>query len=66
MEKNNRPSRRRRKIDASSLPAVPTEAQAEHSRIMQEISFHDDRYYVNDDPIISDAEYDDLKNLQDV
>jgi DNA ligase (NAD+) len=28
---------------------------------MQEIAKHDERYYVNDDPTVSDAEYDDLK-----
>nr|WP_277998352.1 NAD-dependent DNA ligase LigA [Sphingomonas liriopis] len=54
-------SKRRRKIDTSHLPLVPPEAQASHSRIMQAIAMHDDRYYVHDDPTISDAEYDDLK-----
>jgi len=57
MEEN----RKRKKLSTAHLAVAPIEAQAQHSRIMQEISGHDHRYYVNDDPTVSDAEYDNLK-----
>ena len=44
-------------------PADLTEAQAkaELKRLAQEIAAHDERYYQNDAPTISDAEYDALR-----
>ena len=40
---------------------TPKQAQAEHARLQTEISGHDKRYYQQDRPSISDAEYDDLR-----
>ena len=37
------------------------EAAAEHARLTKEISGHDKRYYQQDRPTISDAEYDELR-----
>jgi DNA ligase (NAD+) len=37
------------------------QAKAEHSRLAAEISAHDRRYYQNDAPSVSDAEYDRLR-----
>ena len=37
------------------------EAAAEHARLTKEISEHDKRYYQQDRPTISDAEYDELR-----
>src|SRR6516225_8383190 len=49
----------------SSLPAVDalTEKQAktEHARLAEEIAGHDRRYYQEDAPTVSDAEYDELR-----
>ena len=44
-------------------PSTLTEAQAkaEHARLQVEISEHDRRYYQQDAPTISDAEYDALR-----
>jgi DNA ligase (NAD+) len=39
---------------------VPKEASDEHARLVKEISRHDRAYHVEDNPIISDAEYDRL------
>ncbi|HXG22734.1 MAG TPA: NAD-dependent DNA ligase LigA [Methylomirabilota bacterium] len=40
--------------------AVPTHIKAEITRLRQELTLHNYRYYVLDDPLISDAEYDAL------
>ena len=37
------------------------EAKAEHARLGREIAEHDRRYYQDDAPTISDAEYDALR-----
>jgi DNA ligase (NAD+) len=37
------------------------EAKAEHARLQAEISEHDRRYYQDDAPVVSDAEYDRLR-----
>jgi DNA ligase (NAD+) len=37
------------------------QAKAEHARLQAEIGEHDKRYYVNDAPTVSDAEYDALR-----
>ena len=50
--------------DVTKLPVSDlTEKQgaAEHARLQDEISEHDRRYYVNDAPTVSDAEYDALR-----
>ena len=39
----------------------PTEAAAEHARLGEEIAEHDRRYYQQDAPTISDADYDALR-----
>jgi len=40
---------------------TPEEARAEHARLHKEIAAHDRRYYQEDAPTISDAEYDALR-----
>ncbi|MCF2522590.1 NAD-dependent DNA ligase LigA [Bradyrhizobium sp. G127] len=40
---------------------TPKQAKAEHARLQTEISGHDKRYYQQDRPSITDAEYDDLR-----
>src|SRR5919205_3442435 len=51
--------------NASSLKPVdqlsPDEARAEHEALGREIAEHDRRYYEEDAPAISDAEYDALR-----
>ncbi len=53
----------------SLLPNVATdqltksEARLELARLATEIKIHDQRYYGDDDPLISDAEYDELRKL---
>jgi DNA ligase (NAD+) len=52
------------KQDVTKLPVsdlTEKQAKAEHARLHAEISEHDRRYYVNDAPTISDAEYDALR-----
>jgi DNA ligase (NAD+) len=38
-----------------------SEARAEHARLQEEIAAHDQRYYAEDAPTVSDAEYDALR-----
>ncbi|MBM3625744.1 MAG: NAD-dependent DNA ligase LigA, partial [Alphaproteobacteria bacterium] len=40
---------------------TPLEARAEHARLHEEIAAHDRRYYQEDAPTISDADYDALR-----
>lgn len=52
------------KIKTDKTPVellTPKQAQAEHARLQTEISAHDKRYYQQDRPSITDAEYDDLR-----
>ncbi|MGQ4273141.1 NAD-dependent DNA ligase LigA [Terrihabitans sp. B22-R8] len=44
-----------------SLPETLIDAQAEHARLSEEIKAHDRRYYEDDAPSISDADYDALR-----
>ncbi len=37
------------------------EAKSAHHQLAEELRAHDERYYLNDDPAISDAEYDQLR-----
>ena len=46
---------------ASVALLTAKEAAAEHARLTKEISEHDKRYYQQDRPTISDAEYDELR-----
>ncbi|HEX6959540.1 MAG TPA: NAD-dependent DNA ligase LigA [Ferrovibrio sp.] len=52
------PSRQREKPVAE---LGPRQAKLEHARLEQEIAGHDRRYYQQDAPTVSDAEYDALK-----
>jgi DNA ligase (NAD+) len=49
----------------NSLPAVESltekQAKAAHARLAEEIAGHDRRYYQDDAPTVSDAEYDELR-----
>src|SRR5215470_15415823 len=49
----------------SSLPAVDVltekQAKAEHARLAEEIAVHDRRYYQEDAPTVTDAQYDELR-----
>ncbi len=40
--------------------AVPAEAREKHARLAEQIEEHRFRYYVNDQPVVSDAEFDRL------
>jgi DNA ligase (NAD+) len=46
---------------SDDIPQTPLEAQAEHARLVAEIRAHDERYYQEDAPAVSDAEYDTLR-----
>jgi DNA ligase (NAD+) len=46
---------------ADSTPETLEAATAEHARLAEEIRGHDRRYYEQDAPVISDAEYDALR-----
>ncbi|MBA3376577.1 MAG: hypothetical protein H0U00_12345, partial [Actinobacteria bacterium] len=39
---------------------APKAAPAEHARLVRELEAHEYRYYVLDDPVVSDAEFDAL------
>ncbi|MDF6045002.1 NAD-dependent DNA ligase LigA [Streptomyces sp. JH14] len=46
---------------------VPAEAQAQHALLAEQIEEHRFRYYVNDQPVVSDAEFDRLmRTLQEL
>ncbi|MET8328069.1 NAD-dependent DNA ligase LigA [Streptomyces sp. NPDC005181] len=46
---------------------VPTEAQQRHALLAEQIEEHRFRYYVNDQPVVSDAEFDRLmRTVQDL
>ena len=50
--------------DTSTKPVddlTAAEAEAELARLVEEIAGHDRRYYQQDDPLVSDAEYDELR-----
>ena len=60
------PSRRSRSIDAVDKPAPRPQAKAEHDAAARwRSSAHDQRYYQDDAPTISDAEYDALRQRND-
>jgi DNA ligase (NAD+) len=59
MSQNGRMSRRSAPKPVNELSA--REAKAEHARLEAEISAHDKRYYQQDAPTVSDAEYDALR-----
>lgn len=46
---------------ASVEELTPIEARAEHARLHEEIAAHDRRYYQEDTPTVSDADYDALR-----
>src|SRR5581483_5164621 len=52
---------RRDKTDTSIEDLSEKQAQAEHARLAAEIAEHDRRYYQDDAPTVSDAEYDRLR-----
>lgn len=46
---------------------MPAEAQQRHALLAEQIEEHRFRYYVNDQPVVSDAEFDRLmRSLQDL
>jgi DNA ligase (NAD+) len=50
--------------DSAKLPVdtlTEKQAKAEHARVAEEIASHDQRYYQEDAPTVSDAEYDRLR-----
>jgi DNA ligase (NAD+) len=52
---------RRDKTDTPVEDLSEKQAQAEHARLAAEIAAHDQRYYQEDAPTVSDAEYDALR-----
>src|SRR5580658_3780079 len=52
---------RREKNEAAVEDLTEKQAQAEHARLAAEIAEHDRRYYQDDAPAVSDAEYDRLR-----
>ena len=42
------------------MPQIPQSVQSEADRLREKLNYHNYRYYVLDDPRISDAEYDGL------
>src|SRR5579863_2833076 len=53
--------RREKKTDTSVERLTEKQAKAEHARLESEIAGHDRRYYQDDAPAVSDAEYDQLR-----
>ncbi len=49
------------KIEGGELPPSLPDAAREHAALAEEIRAHDRRYYQDDAPTVSDAEYDDLR-----
>jgi DNA ligase (NAD+) len=52
---------RREKNDTAVAALTEKQAKAEHTRLSAEIAAHDRRYYQEDAPTVSDAEYDRLR-----
>jgi DNA ligase (NAD+) len=53
-----------RKMASKNIPVddlTEKQAKAEHARLAEEIAGHDRRYYQDDAPTVSDAEYDELR-----
>ena len=49
------------------MAAVPGDVREEHARLSQELDEHAYRYYVRDEPTVSDAEYDSMmRRLQEI
>ncbi|MFJ9247181.1 NAD-dependent DNA ligase LigA [Streptomyces sp. NPDC101776] len=46
--------------DRQAETAVPAEAREKHAQLAEQIEEHRFRYYVNDSPVVSDAEFDQL------
>ena len=44
------------------MPATSTEARKQHAEISDRIRSYNEAYYVNDEPLVPDAEYDALFN----
>ncbi|HUZ32126.1 MAG TPA: NAD-dependent DNA ligase LigA [Xanthobacteraceae bacterium] len=53
--------RREKKADTSVEELTEKQARAEHARLESEIAGHDRRYYQEDAPAVSDADYDRLR-----
>ncbi len=53
--------RREKKTDTSVEELTEKQAKAEHARLESEIAGHDRRYYQEDAPAVSDADYDRLR-----
>lgn len=47
-------------VPAEARTAVPAEAREQHALLAEQIEEHRFRYYVNDQPVVSDAEFDRL------
>ncbi|MFF3750886.1 NAD-dependent DNA ligase LigA [Streptomyces sp. NPDC002018] len=47
-------------VPAQARTSVPAEAREEHARLAEQIEEHRFRYYVKDQPVVSDAEFDRL------
>jgi len=54
-------SRGAAKRDGEAGAAASPDVRAEHARLAKEIAAHDRRYYQDDAPVVSDAEYDALR-----
>ena len=46
--------------DRQAETTVPTEAREKHAQLAEQIEEHRFRYYVNDAPVVSDADFDKL------